>query len=195
MKTAISKSLIALSVIAAVAAPMAANAESNFTTGAGSPLTATARVDFSIIIPKFVSLRVGALGTGNFDLITFTVPGASVGAGGAGIAGTGGTPGPGAVTATVTGNNGQVTLTANATAGGLSNGADVIPFTQITTGSSSASLPAPVLVNGPSAPVLVALTGTKITNQTATWTYNFSNSTVVASGTYAGTVTYTASMP
>ena len=195
MKTAISKSLIALSVFAAVAAPMAANAESNFTTGAGSPLTATARVDFSIIIPKFVSLRVGALGAGNFDLITFTVPGASVGAGGAGIAGTGGTPGPGAVTATVTGNNGQVTLTANATAGGLSNGADVIPFTQITTGSSSASLPAPVLVNGPSAPVLVALTGTKITNQTATWTYNFSNSTVVASGTYAGTVTYTASMP
>ena len=201
MRNIILKSAVAL----AVGIPLIASAESNFTTGAGTPLLATAKVDFTIIIPKFVSLQIGTAGAGSIDLITFTVPAASIGAGGAGIAGTGGDLTGGVVTAKVTGNNGQVTLTATAAAGGLTNAtADTIPFSQITTATavntSATSLPAPVLANGTSANVLPALTG-KITNQDAKWTYNYSNSAVVAAGTYGGVnvnggrVTYTASMP
>ena len=204
MKTAFKRSLLALSIAAAITTPMLASAESNFTTGAGTPITATAKIDFTIIIPKFVSLQVGTAGVGTFDLITFTVPAASVGAGGAGIAGTGGDLTGGVVTAKVTGNNGQVTLTSTST-GALTNAtADTIPYTQITTtaslNTSAVALPAPVLTNGVSANVLPALVG-KITNQDAKWTYNYSNSAVVASGTYGGVgvnngrVTYTASMP
>lgn len=200
MRNIILKSAVAL----ALGLPLVAGAESNFTTGAGTPLTASAKVDFTIIIPKFISLRVGTAGAGNIDLITFTVPAASVGAGGAGIAGTGGDLTGGAVTARVTGNNGQISLTSLST-GALSNGTDTIPFTEITTATatltSATALPAPVLTNGLSAAVSPALTGTKITNQDAKWTYNYANSAVVASGTYGGVgvnngrVTYTASMP
>ena len=200
MRNIILKSAVAL----ALGVPLVAGAESAFTTGATTPLTASARVDFTIVIPKFVSLRVGTSGAG-IDLITFTVPAASVGAGGAGIAGTGGDLTAGVVTARVLGNNGQVTLTSTAT-GALSNGVgDTIPFTEITTVASvltsATALPAPVLTNGTSAGVLATLTGTKITNQDARWTYNYANTNVVASGTYggvnvnAGRVTYTASMP
>lgn len=200
MRNILLKSAVAL----ALGLPLVASAESNFTTGTGTPLTASAKVDFTIIIPKFISLRVGTAGTGNFDLITFTVPAASVGAGGAGIAGTGGDLTGGVVTAKVLGNNGQVTLTSTAT-GALTNAtADTIAFTEITTvatvNTSVTALPAPVLTNGISANVLPALTG-KITNQDAKWTYNYANTNVVAAGTYGGAgvnngrVTYTASMP
>ena len=200
MRNVLLKSAVAL----ALGLPLVASAESNFTTGAGTPLTASAKVDFTIIIPKFISLRVGTAGTGNFDLITFTVPAASVGAGGAGIAGIGGDLTGGVVTAKVLGNNGQVTLTSTAT-GALTNAtADTIAFTEITTvatvNTSATALPAPVLTNGTSANVLPTLAG-KITNQDAKWTYNYANTNVVAAGTYGGVgvnngrVTYTASMP
>ena len=200
MRNIFLKSAVAL----AVGLPLLASAESNFTTGAGTPLTATAKVDFTIIIPKFISLRVGTAGAGNIDLITFTVPAASIGAGGAGIAGTGGDLTGGVVTAKVAGNNGQVTLTSTAL-GALTNAtADTIAYTQITTtaaiNTSATALPAPVLTNGTSANVLPTLAG-KITNQDAKWTYNYANTNVVAAGTYGGVgvnngrVTYTASMP
>ena len=199
MRNIILKSAVAL----ALGIPLVAGAESNFTTGTGTPLTASAKVDFTVIIPKFVSLRVGTAGAA-IDLITFTVPAASVGAGGAGIAGTGGDLTGGVVTARVTGNNGQVTLSSTAT-GALTNAtADTIPYSEITTvaavNTSATALPAPVLTNGTSANVLPALTG-KITNQDARWTYNYANTAVVAAGTYGGVgvnngrVTYTASMP
>ena len=198
-------SLLKSAVAIVLGIPLVAGAESNFTTGVATPLLATAKVDFTIIIPKFVSLQVGTAGAGGVDLITFTVPAASIGAGGAGIAGTGGDLTGGVVTAKVTGNNGQVTLTSTAT-GALSNGVgDTIAYTQITTVASvltsATALPAPVLTNGVSAGVLPTLTGTKITNQDAKWTYKYSNSAVVAAGTYGGVnvnngrVTYTASMP
>ena len=46
---------------------------------------------------------------------------------------------------------------------------------------------------GTSAPVLT--TGTKVTSQTANWTFAYANTVTPAAGTYTGTVTYTASMP
>ena len=195
-------------VVLALGIPLVASAESNFTTGAGSPITATAKVDFTIIIPKFVSLQVGAAGVG-INLITFdmTAAAASIGNATAQAATAGsGDLANGVVTAKVTGNNGQVTLSVAAAAGGLvTAGGDTIPFSEITTttavNTSATALPAPVLTNGTSAGVLAALTGTKITNQDAKWTYKYANTAVVAAGTYGGVnvqggrVTYTASMP
>ncbi len=205
MRNIILKSAVAL----ALGVPLIASAESNFTTGAGTPITATAKVDFTIIIPKFVSLQVGVAGAGNINLITFdmTAAAASIGNAVAQSATVGsGDLGNGIVTAKVTGNNGQVTLSVAAAAGGLVTAAgDTIPFSEITTTTavltSATALPAPVLTNGASAGVLAALTGTKITNQDAKWTYKYANSAVVAAGTYGGVnvqggrVTYTASMP
>lgn len=193
MRNILLKSAVAL----ALGIPLVAGAESNFTTAAAGTVAATARVDFSIIIPKFVSLRVGTTGTGNFDLITFSPTAAQVDAGTTPISGTGGDATGGAVNASVRGNNGQIALTATSSAGGLASGTDVIPFSQITTTSTGGTgLQAPILTNGASvAAVAPTLTGTKITNQSATWTYRYLNSAVVAAGTYAGTVTYTATMP
>lgn len=186
--------------------PLTANAESDFTTGAGA-LTATARVDFSIVIPKILYLRVGT-GTNFADnatinLVSFTVPAASVGSGTA-VAGVGGDLAGGVVTARLIGNNGNVSL--NVTTGGaLSNGVgDSISYAQITTTVSAlvsaTPLAAPTLANGAGTAITIPATA-KIVNRDARWTYRYANSAIVPQGTYGATVanngraTYTASMP
>ena len=202
MRNIILKSAVAL----ALGIPLVASAESTLNT-VGAPVTTNARVDFTIIIPRFISLQVGAAGAG-INLITFDMTATPGNVGNAvAVAATVGSGdlGSGVVTARVKGNNGQVTLTAAAAAGGLvTPAADTIPFTEISTTAailtSATALPAPVLVNGTSASVLPTLAG-KVTNQDARWTYNYANTNVVAAGTYGGVavnggrVTYTASMP
>lgn len=196
------KTALAAAVLAVL--PLAAHAESDVTTTAG-PSSASARLDFQVVIPRVLFLQVG---TGSdladntaVDMITFNVPAGSVGAGGAGIAGTGGTTGPSGVTARLVGNGGNITLSAS-TAGALNNGtaAETISFSQITSASNNANLPAPTLVDGVGAGTLLTATN-KVVNQTATWTYNYANTVTPAAGTYGGAginngrVTYTASMP
>jgi hypothetical protein len=198
--------------------PLIAFAESNVQTGAATASPgATAHVDFAIVIPKILYLRVGsgsaytATGTGltsvnTVDLITFSPAAGTVGNGTA-VAGTGGDIAGGAAeTAAIVSNSGNVTLSA-ATGGALSDGAagDSIPWTQITTtaatNTSGTALPAPVLVNGASASILLTAPATKFISQDAKWTYAYANSVTVPAGTYGGTaalngrVTYTASMP
>src|ERR1700692_299882 len=141
---------------AALALLLTAFAESNVATGAG-PLTATAHVDFSIVIPKILYLRVGngsaytaatpvLTSINTIDLITFSPAVGAVGNGIA-VAGTGGDLNNGVETAAIVSNSGSVTL--NATAGGpLSDGAgDTISYTLITTTAtalkSATPLPAP----------------------------------------------------
>ena len=188
MRNVILKSAVAL----AVAMPLLASAESAFTTGAAANITASARVNFSIVIPRFVSLRVGPVG-GTLSTITFSPTGAQLDAG-TPVAGTGGDAPPGAVNVTVRGNDGAIALTATSPPN-LTSGADNIPITQITTASSNvAGLAAPSLVSGVSAPVAPTVAA-KITNQSAVWTYTYTNSTVAAAGTYTGQVTYTATLP
>ena len=200
------KTLLVTAFLAAL--PMMANAESQLTTGTGTPITASARVDFTIVVPKIIYLRVGA-GTNlannvAVNLITFTVPAANLGDGTA-VAGTGGDLTGGVVTARVIGNNGTVTLSSTTT-GNLTTGvaAELIPYSQITTTpavlSSTTALPAPALASG--ATTSIALTPVnRVTNQDASWTYSYLKSAIVASGTYGGVnvnggrVTYTASMP
>lgn len=200
------KTLIAAAVLATT--PMLAQAESTFVNGAGN---ASANLDFQVVVPRILFLRVGT-GT-NFatnpaiDLISFNVPGASLG-NGTPIAATAasGDLSNGAVTARVLGNGGSVTLS-SATLGALSNGAGgSISFGQINTavtalaGAPGAPMPHPTLVDtGTGSTPLVATAG--VVNRGATWTYSYANSNVVAAGSYGGAgvnngrVTYTAATP
>jgi hypothetical protein len=206
------KTLVALKTLlgtAALALPIVATAASTVATGAGS-LTASATVDFEVVIPQFLYLRVGtgslyttgALTTvATTDLITFNVAAGTVGNGTA-VAGTGGDLLNGVETAAILGNGGNVTLTANAT-GALSDGVgDTIPYTQITTTAAAytagyTTLAAPALSNGTTTETVTA-TG-KIVQADAKWTYSYANTVAAPSGTYGGAtnngpVTYTATM-
>ena len=211
------KTSIALKTVlgaASLALPLMAFAESNVQTGAATAAPgATAHVDFSIVIPKILYLRVGtgsSYTTGALssnpavDLITFSPTAAQVGNGTA-VAGTGGDLTGGVETAAIVSNSGNVTLNATAT-GALGNGAgDSIPFTQITTTSttltSATALPAPVLTNATSANVVLTAPPTKVIVQDAQWTFAYANAAVVPVGTYGGVntnnsrVVYTATMP
>jgi hypothetical protein len=200
------KAVLATAILFAV--PMLAHAESTFVNGTGN---ASARLDFQIVVPRILFLRVGT-GT-NFatnptiDLISFTVPAATMGDG-ANVAASAasGDLGNGAVTARVLGNGGAVTLT-SATTGALGNGAgNTISYAQIETavtalaGAPGAPMPHPTLADtGTGTQLLAATAG--VVNRGATWTYSYGNDAVVAPGTYGGIgvnngrVTYTAATP
>lgn len=206
MRPMFTKAAIAL----ALTAPFLAHAESTFNSGTGSPLTANARLDFRITIPKILYLRVGTgtnLATnGAIDLIDFTVPGASLGNSTA-VAATAasGDLGNGTVTARLIGNNGTVTFTST-TAGALSNGAGgSISYSQIATAvatnTTATALPHPALTDGGTTSLTLTPASGNVINQDAKWTFSYLNTTVPAAGTYGGVnvnngrVTYTASMP
>lgn len=205
----LSKTLLAAALLAAV--PMLANAESTFTTGAGTPITANARLDFQVTVPKILYLRVSSgsnMATGGaIDLISFNVPAANIGDNSPIAAtNTSGDLNNGAVTARVIGNNGNITFTST-TLGALSNGAagDTISYGQIGTAvatlTSATALPHPTLVDGATTTVALVPASGKVINRDARWTYTYLNNNVVAPGTYGGVntnnsrVTYTASMP
>jgi hypothetical protein len=194
----------------ALAAPFIANAESTFTTGITTPITAAARLDFQIVIPKVLFLQVGT-GTANatnatINQIAFTVPAANVGDSSVIAASVGsGDLGNGTVTAKVIGNNGTITFT-SATLGALANVAgDTISYAQIGTTvanlTSAVALVHPALADAATTTVTLTPASGKIMNRDAKWTFTYLNQNVVAPGTYGGTnlnnsrVTYTASMP
>jgi hypothetical protein len=194
---------------AALTLPLIASAASTFTSGAGT-LNATATLNFTVVIPQFLYLRVGtgsAYATGTLatqnttDLITFSPAVGAVGNGTA-VAGVGGDLAGGIETAAILGNGGNVTLVAGVT-GALSDGAgDSISFTQITTGAAANAeatlLAAPPLTDTTSSETVPATN--KIVKADAKWTFSYSNTVTPAAGTYGGTagnngiVTYTATM-
>lgn len=198
--------LTKLAMAIVLALPAIASAESTFNSGAGSPITASARLNFTVTVPKVIYLRVGTGGTGlasntTVDGVVITVPAANVGDGTA-IAST-----PASVPVRVVGNNGNITLTAVTAAAGLANAAgDTIPFSQIVGTSSDATaggLAHPVFngTGGSSSVTVTPNVTTKVTDRTANWSFTYANVAVVPPGTYGGTVaaggqvTYTASMP
>jgi len=212
--------LAAAALAAAVAlAPGQARAESNFVSGAGA-LNAQARLNFSIVIPRFLFLQVGTgtsfANNAAIDTILFDMSATPAAIGnGVAQAGTGGTPGPGAVNARVVGNDfgGAATLSAT-TAGAMSNGAGgTISWSEI-----AVAAPTAITVVPPAASVLshpgtltnpftdggattVSLTPTgRVINQAALWTFSYKNNNVPAAGTYGGAanngqVSYTIAMP
>lgn len=187
--------LLATAAAAALTLPMTASAESQLVVGTGD---ATARLDFRVVIPRVLFLAVGSgsaglANNGTIDTLTFdyTSTPADVGSG---VASAGQTVG-----VRVRGNNGQITLTA-ATTGALTNAtSDTIPWSEITTSSDQATLPSPALpLTGSGTSSNVTINGGKVTDRSATWTFQYANTAVVAPGTYGttnGRVTYTAAMP
>lgn len=200
------KTALAIALGATLSAALPANADSAFATG-NAGLSAPANLDFKIVVPKFLSFRVGTNAAGTIDLITFTVPAANVGDGTV-IAGTGGDATGGAVNVALKSNGGQVTLTESNNGGlnGLQNqssATDFISYSEIQASSDNAGLAPPQLSNSSnntSSPALLGA-GSKVTNSTAVWTYTYKNTagTIPAAGTYGestngGRVTYTASV-
>ncbi len=199
---------------AALTLPVMVNAASNVVTGAGT-ISATAAVDFSVVIPQVLYLRVGTgsayaavpsvlANNATIDTITFSPAAGTVGNGTA-VAGTGGDLTGGVETAAIVSNFGSVTLVATAT-GALSDGAgDSIAYTQITTTASALTsatpLPAPVLSNTTSNTVTLTAPASKLITEDAKWTFSYANAVTVPAGTYGATVanngqiTYTATMP
>lgn len=174
----------------------AAWAESNLTVAPAPVVFADARLDQRVVVPRVIFLRIGT-GT-NFannnvrDRVTFAVTPGNF-ASGTPIAGT---PSAGAIVARVLSNGGDVSFRARGTNGGLNaGGGNRIAWTQIVPASSSATLPHPGIGNGVAGPVTTLAATAGIVDRSATFTFNYSNSTPVAAGTYNGRVTYTASLP
>lgn len=210
-----------LLVIAALAtmAPLMAQAESNFVTGNGG-LSASAKLDFSITIPKVLFLQVGT-GTsyadnGAVNNIAFAVPAGGVG-NSTQVAGAGGDLAGGGVTVRVLGNSGNVTLD-NTTTGPLSNGVSgdpTVPWSDIvvtagalptaTAGFSNSAIAHPPFNAGTSGgtsatPTTLTATG-GLVRQEGSWTFAYANTATLPAGTYGttaannGRVTYTATAP
>jgi hypothetical protein len=172
-----------------------------------APFTVSAELRFLLSLERFLFLQVGSAG-GSVDTVTFNLanttganlttvaaPSSSLGTGLALPAASGGV-----VNVILRGNGGSVTLAASNDGGGLglSNGAGrYLNYNQISTISSSTTLPAPVLSNAGSNSVVVngSSYAGRVINTSATWTYSFANSAVPASGNYTGRVTYTAANP
>ncbi len=189
-------------LVAAWAAPLPAAANSS--TDNAAPFNLNQNLRFRLVYPRFLRFRVGTDAAGAIDLITFTVPAASVG-NATPLAGAGGDAGGSAANISVLGNAGQVTITPTNNSGGLGLGTGVVAdgrinYNQLATSSSSAQLPAPVLSNAGGAAVMPALNSAQVTQRSAVWTYSYLNATIPSAGTYGtsangGRVTYTATMP
>jgi hypothetical protein len=201
MKSNLQKLILSAAVGAAFALPTASMAESTGVTGAGT-ISTTARQDFQVVIPRFLQFRVGAT-AGTISLVNCDMSAlAGVLGNGTSQACAGGDAGAGVSNVSVVSNAGQITLSAT-TIGQLQSGANNMPYSEITTTTSSANVPAPTLpsLGGTSATVNVAMNAAPVTNRQATWTYGFANTSVYASGTYGGVnaqngrATYTASSP
>lgn len=164
-------------------------AESDFQTGNGA-LTANADLDFRVVIPQFISFRVGTAGAGNVDLVEFSVNAADVGNGVAvGRTNAGGA----AIPVALLSNVGNVNLSATGSGAGLTDGVNTLPWSVISgTSSDAANFPVPGI--GAAATTLIAA-GTGVIDRTADWSFEYSNASVVGAGTYEGTVTYTAATP
>jgi hypothetical protein len=194
--------------------PFMAFSESNVQTGTATVAPgATAHVDFSVVIPQMLYLRVGtgsSYTTGVYaanttvDEIVFSPTSAQVGNGTA-IAGTGGDLTGGVETAAVVSNFGNVTLNATASGALMDSTGDSISFSQITTSAttltSATALPAPVLTNSTSANIVLTAPASKVIVEDAKWTYHYANTAAVPGGIYGGVnlnnsrVVYTATMP
>jgi hypothetical protein len=203
MKNSHLKLLAVAAAIASVAG--AARAESNFQTGAGA-LTATTHLDFQIVVPKMIYLRVGAgvdrTTVATVDMINFVVPAANVGDNSV-ITGAGGDLTGGVVTARVLANNGTVTLT-TATPNQIKNAAgDLISYGQISlavaTLTSATAFTPPAMTDNTTTSSTIAPT-LNVVNRDAKWTFTYLNQNIVPAGTYGGVntnnsrVTYTASI-
>lgn len=196
MKTVRSIRGLALAGVASLGliAMTPALADSEFDTGNGT-LTATADLDFQIVIPRFLYLQVGAPGSTE-TLVTFDLSGVSSIADVDSQIGSG-SPVDGDVTVGVrlVSNAGDIELEATGSGTGLTNGSETIAWSQITgtaaDGTGAGGLDVPTI----GAPAVTITASSGVVNRDDTWSFDYLNDNLVAGGTYTGTVTYTATAP
>ena len=185
------KSLLALGLAFAA---LGAHAESDLNTASGANMSAAARLDFRVTVPRILFLQVGA---GSFaddttvSLVDWTMTASQLNTPGAIAANAGG-----AVSARVLGNGGNINFSANGLAGGpVAAGVGAIPWSNFSAAVSGGTLPHPAIGNGVAGAnsPLTAVAG--VVNQAATWTFSYANAAPIAAGVYTGQVTYTAVMP
>ncbi len=199
-------------VLFAALLPVPAPAETGNAVG-GTGGNAGARVDFRIVIPKFLRLQVGS-GGGPIDGIDMAPSAAQLATSpSTAVSGTGGLGG-GAVAVRVQAAPGPDVVnltyrTTDATGAGraaLSDGSGTVPWNTVkvaTGGASAASLAHPVaLADGSVAEVSVVAPVPKVAgiiDLNATWTYSWNDGGVSfpasASGGYTGRVAYKLSTP
>jgi hypothetical protein len=179
-----------------------AEATGNIANAVPGTTAATAHVDFSVTVPKFLSLRVGST-AGTIDSISFTETAAQVGSN-ASVTGVGGDLGAGQVTVQAQGNSlgGNASLTYRTTdnlgaaLASLSDGTNTMPWSNIKVASTGAIAHPAALADGSAAAVNVATLGTGVFNSSGTWTYSFQDGgTVYAASTYSGRVAYSLVQP
>lgn len=187
---AISRHLVAL---AGLGAACAAQAESTLSAGSAAGLAASARLEFRVVVPTVIFMQVGTgtnfANNATIDLVDFTVPASDVGSGNP-TAGLSSAP----VTARVVTNGNSVSLTARGSAGGLTNGVQSIPWSQIMP-SSGGSLPHPSIGDGVAGAAATLVGSGGILDRSANWSFSYRNSNTLPAGNYGGQVTYTAALP
>ena len=176
-------------------------AASSSCTGSPTCTTPDVPLDFQIIIPQFVRLRIGAAASTDTIVFDMTLTPNLIGDSSV-VAGTGGDVGAGEVNVRVMANGFGLTVDVDAATSGTGSGidcvgpgscapgTDFINWDEITVTPTGCAVAPPALNNG----------GTGTANYPAaaplkelcTWTYTYDNTTVPFDGTYVGTVTYTA---
>lgn len=170
---------LALASLISAAAGIPATSMADSDLAFGSSATATADLNFSIVIPQFVYFQVGASAApGNLDTVSFNLAAIESGSG----VDVADSNGPVDV---VLRSNAQVTISAQALAG---SGPLAAGSTEILTSASNASIPVPAF-GASAAPVAGPI------NESGTWTFAYDNAGVYAANTYTDTVTYTAATP
>jgi hypothetical protein len=171
-----------------------AGAETGTATGNGA-LSASARLNFQITIPKFIIFTVGTAGAA-IDTVQFDPTPTDVASATANLGATGGT---GNLAVSIISNGGQVTLQEanNGGGNGLSDGGtNYISYAQINTADSAGSITPPTLSDAGGNSQTVTPSAGVVTIRNDTWTYTYDNpATPPAPGTYTGQVTYTAAVP
>jgi hypothetical protein len=194
MKANMIRALAGLAVLMFSASNVMADSASCIgSTCAAGPLSVT----FSVTIPGFVRFELGASGSNPDVQFNTGVTAANIGTGSVSadtvVNGGAGANGTDQVRYAVLSNLGgtNVSVSAAGSGAGLLSGANTIPYSEIgstttvTTGSGVA-MPA---AGGSTA---IAFPGSGIINEVGYWNYTFGNSAVYPSGTYTGTITYTA---
>lgn len=172
------------------------------------PVSASAALDFNIKIGKFIYFRVGSgvfpSASSTVDTVSFTtkasfpsnpVDGNSVAANWNGAVPVFTSTADAVLPVEVRSNAGQISLRASVVSP-LSNGSEVIPFSNVHIVSSDSNLPAPPIPNSGSG-TAVNVAGTSfanlVTQRTANWTFSYVGSGASTAGSFNGTVMFTAS--
>ena len=168
-------------------APLAAQAESDFDSGA-TPLSAAARLNLRVVIPQFLYFRVGTAGA-TIDQITFSPTGDIVGDSTA-------VSGSSTAAVTVRANGGQISIAETNDGGGngLNGTSSNISLSEITASSNNSDLDTPTLTDAGGSTADPTLNGGNVTSRSATWSYSYANTTVPEADNYDVEITYTATI-